>query len=261
MTSPSEPRTPRLYHAGAGSALPPMIAIGILFAGIATMLVVGVLGASVGAPILVTLAVGEIVLAALPLFALRRMELRREAIGLRGARGSLYAAAVLIGLSCWYLNVQLVSLFPFDETRLRSLSNVVDQPPLIVAVLALAVAPAIAEEILFRGAVQRSLATRLFPPAAIVVTSLLFAGYHMSLLQLVPTFTLALLLGAIAHRGASVLPAMLAHLLNNTMAILVSRKQPAALAGWLDAHPTAALAACALATLTGIALIARTPTA
>jgi membrane protease YdiL (CAAX protease family) len=248
-----------LYHAGAGSALPPTIAVGILFAGIATMLAAGVLGASVGAPILATLVAGEVVLAALPLFAIKRFDLRRSAIGLVGAPGALYAAAVLIGVSIWYLNVRLVALLPFDETRLRSLSGVVEQPPLVIALLAIAVVPAIAEEILFRGAVQRSFATRLFPPAAIVLTSLLFAGYHMSLLQLVPTFTLAIVLGALAHRGQSVLPAMLAHLLNNTMAILVSRKQPAALAGWFDAHPSAALAACLLATLAGIAIIARTP--
>lgn len=259
MTSPSEPRTPRLYHAGAGSALPPTIAVGILFAGIATMLAAGVLGASVGAPILATLVVGEVVLAALPLLALRRLDLRRSALGIQRAPAGLYAAAALLGVSFWYLNVRLVSLLPFDETRLRSLSGVVEQPPLVIALLALAVAPAIAEEILFRGAVQRSLATRLFPPAAIVLTSLVFAGYHMSLLQLVPTFTLAIVLGTLAHRGRSVFPAMLAHLLNNTMAILVSRKQPAALAGWFDAHPSAALAACLLATLAGIAMIARTP--
>lgn len=259
MTSPSEPRTPRLYHAGAGSALPPTIALGILFAGIATMLAVGVAGASIGSPILATLVVGEVVLAALPLVMLRRLDLRREALGLRGAPGAMYGAAALIGVSFWYLNVRLVSLMPFDDTTLRSLSSVVDQPPLPIALLALAVAPAIAEEILFRGAVQRSLATRLFPVAAIAVTSMLFAGYHMSLLQLVPTFTLALVLGTLAHRGSSILPAMLGHLLNNTMAILVSRRQPAMLAGWFDAHPSAALAACALATLAGIALIVRTP--
>lgn len=259
MTSPSEPRTPRLYHAGAGSALPPTIALGILFAGIATMLALGVLGASVGSPILATLVVGEIVLGALPLFAIHRWDLRREALGLRGAPGAVYVAAVLIGISFWYLNVLLVSLLPFDETTMRSLSGVVDQPPLPIALLALAVAPAIAEEILFRGAVQRSLATRLFAPAAIVLTSMLFAGYHLSLLQLVPTFTLALVLGTLAHRGSSILPAMLAHFLNNTMAILISRKQPAFLAGWFDGHPTAALAACALATLAGIAIIARNP--
>jgi membrane protease YdiL (CAAX protease family) len=236
-----------------------MIAIGILFAGIATMLAVGVIGASVGSPILATLVAGEVVLGALPLFAIRRLDLRREAIGLQSAPAALYGAAALIGVSFWYLNVRLVSLLPFDDTTLHSLSNVVEQPPLVVALLALAVAPAVAEEILFRGAVQRALATRLFPVAAIAATSLLFAGYHMSLLQLVPTFPLALVLGALAHRGSSVLPAMLAHLLNNTMAILVSRRQPAVLAGWLDAHPSAALAACVLATLAGIAMIARTP--
>jgi membrane protease YdiL (CAAX protease family) len=129
----------------------------------------------------------------------------------------------------------------------------------VLALFALAVMPAICEEVLFRGAVQRALSTRLFAPAAIVLSSLLFAGYHMSPIQLVPTFTLGLALGALAWRADSIAPAMLAHFLNNTLAVLVSRRQPAALAGWLESNPNLALAGCAVATVGGLVLIARTP--
>jgi membrane protease YdiL (CAAX protease family) len=136
---------------------------------------------------------------------------------------------------------------------------VVDQPPLVVALLAIAVVPAVCEELLFRGAVQRAFTTRLFPIAAIVLTALLFAGYHMSLIQLMPTFTLGLLLGVLAHRADSVVPAMLAHFLNNTMAILVARRQPAVLADTIAAHPTAALVGCAIASVLGVSLILKGP--
>lgn len=259
MTSPSEPRTPRLYHAGAGSALPPNVALGVLFAGVASMLVIGVVGQQARLPLLVTLVLASVTMLAIPVVAMIRLDERRTALGLRWPDRRLLIAAALIGTTAWYLNVRLVSLLPFEGGQLRSLDRVVTEPPLIIVLLAIAVVPAICEEVLFRGAVQRSLATRLFPIGAVVLTSLLFAGYHMSLVQLIPTFTLALALGALAHRADSVVPAMLAHFLNNAMAILVARRQPEGLAGALDAHPTLALAGCAAATVIGLALIAKGP--
>ncbi len=259
MTSPSEPRTPRLYHAGAGSALPPSVAVGVLFAGIASMLVIGAVGQELRLPLLVTLVVASAAMLAIPVVAMLRLDERRTALGLRWPERRSLIAAALIGATAWYLNVRLVSLLPFEGGQLQSLNRVVVDPPLIIALLAIAVVPAICEEVMFRGAVQRSLATRLFPIGAVVLTSLLFAGYHMSLVQLLPTFTLALALGALAHRANSVVPAMLAHFLNNAMAILVARRQPADLAAALDAHPTLALTGCAAATALGLALVAKGP--
>ncbi len=236
-----------------------MVALSVLFGGIATMLLIGAAGQQLGIPVLVTLVIASTLLLGLPIAAMLHLGLRGTALGLRWPSGTKLIASVLIGATAWYLNVRLVMLLPFDQGQLHSFNRVVDQPPLAVALLAIAVVPAICEEVLFRGAVQRSLATKLFPLGAVLVTSLLFAGYHMSLIQLVPTFTLALMLGAVAHRADSVVPAMVAHFLNNAMAILVARRQPAALAGALEAHPNLALIGCAIATIAGLALVARGP--
>jgi sodium transport system permease protein len=259
MTSPSEPRTPRLYHAGAGSALPPASAIVLLLAGIATYLVVGIILAQVGVSIFGIVLGGELTLLVLTLFAVRRGDLRGAALGFRRPHPMAVVAAVLIGLSAWYVNLWLVSLLPFDEGRMKSLSSVVDESALVPTLLVIAVAPAVCEEVLFRGAVQRALGTKLFPLGAIALTSLLFAGYHMSLVQALPTFTLGLALGALAWRADSIVPAMIAHFLNNAMAILISRHQPAALAKVFAFYPVPALVGCAAATGLGIVLLARTP--
>ena len=259
MTSPSEPRTPRLYHAGAGSALPPLVAVGALSAGMASMLAIGVVGQAAGLPVLPLLLAGQLVFLAIPILLMRGQGLRPAALGLRWPRRDRLFAALLIGATGWYLNVRLVELLPFEEGHLRGLERLVDEPPLVVAILAIALVPAVCEEVMFRGAVQRSLATRLFPIAAIVLTAMLFAGYHLSLIQLLPTFTLGLALGALAHHGDSVVPSIAAHFLNNTFAILVSRKQPAALASWIEVHPTIALIGCAVATGCGLTLLARGP--
>ncbi len=257
MTSPNEPRTPRLYHAGA--ALPPTVAVSVLFGGIASMLLIGAAGQQLGLPLLATLVIASSFLLGLPIAAMLHLGLRGSALGLRRPSRTAVLAAMLIGATAWYLNVRLVLLLPFDEGTLHTFNDVVGRPPLLVALLAIAVVPAVCEEVLFRGAVQRSLAKVLFPVGAVLVTSLLFAGYHLSLIQLVPTFTLAVMLGALTHRADSVVPGMLAHFLNNTLAILVARRQPAALATALDAHPNLALVGCAIATAAGLTLIAREP--
>ena len=259
MTSPSEPRTPSLYHAGAGSALPPLAALGVLSAGIASAIVIGAVAHELGLSLLVALMLAQGVMLLLPLVVMRKLGLRGEALGLRRPPASLMVAAVLIGCTAWLVNVRIVELFPFEEVRLKSLNTVVEQPPLVVALLAIALVPAVCEEMLFRGAVQRALATRLFPIAAVLMTAVLFAGYHMSLVQLLPAFMLGTLLGALAHRADSIVPAMTAHFLNNTMVILVSRRQPAVLADTLAAHPNAALAGCAIASVVGMSLIRKGP--
>ncbi len=258
MTSPSEPRTPSLYHVGAGSALPPAAALGVLFAGIASAIVIGSVTHSVGLSILVALALSQVVMFLLPVGVAWKLGLRRGALGMRWPARRPVIAAVLLGTTSWYLNVRLVELFPFDEGHVRTLNTVVEQPPLVVALFAVALLPAICEEVLFRGAVQRALSTRLFPVAAVVVTAVLFAGYHMSLVQLLPVFLLGLALGTLAHRSDSVVPAITAHFLNNTMVILVSRREPAALADALASHPTIALAGCAVASAIGVALLVET---
>ena len=59
--------------------------------------------------------------------------------------------------------------------------------------------------------------------------------------------------------GASAEETFAAHCLNNTMVILVSRRQPAVLADTLAAHPNAALVSCVVATIVGVALLVKGP--
>ena len=239
-----------------------MLAVGTLLAGIATFFVFGAIAQATGMSPLTALVASELAFLAIPLVVMRRMGLTRQALGLRApARfaGRYVGAAVLIGCTAWYLNMRLVELLPLPEGNLRTLADLVDQPSLPLTLLTIAVIPAICEEVMFRGVVLGALATRFVPLAAVVLSALLFSFYHLSVIQLLPTFTLGLVLGAMALRGGSVFPAMLAHFLNNALAVVVSRHEPRALVAWLDVHPTAALIACGASTAAGLALIARAP--
>lgn len=75
--------------------------------------------------------------------------------------------------------------------------------------------PAIVEEILFRGYIQRRLLQRWSPAVAIMTTTLLFALTHNSLQQIIAVVPLGLITGILACRTNSVKPGMFVHAVYN----------------------------------------------
>ena len=92
-------------------------------------------------------------------------------------------------------------------------------PELLVQFLALCVMPAIAEELLFRGAFQ-GLMRPCGSAAAIFAPALLFGVLHLDLAQGLTAFACVVFLGWLAERSGSILPGMLLHLVNNALAFL-----------------------------------------
>ena len=92
-------------------------------------------------------------------------------------------------------------------------------PELLMQFLALCVMPAIAEELLFRGAVQ-GLMRPCGSAAAIFAPALLFGVLHLDLAQGLTAFACGVFLGWLAERSGSILPGMLLHLVNNALAFL-----------------------------------------
>lgn len=92
-------------------------------------------------------------------------------------------------------------------------------PELLMQFLALCVMPAIAEELLFRGAFQ-GLMRPCGSAAAIFAPALLFGVLHLDLAQGLTAFACGVFLGWLAERSGSILPGMLLHLVNNVLAFL-----------------------------------------
>jgi CAAX protease family protein len=242
MTSPipSEPRTqPQLYHA------PPHLAgaVWITVGGILTIYAIQVgLGAAIGG--LTAAALGFVVVAIAMVIAAR---IGRFSLGVRPAAPRFVLAAVLIGLACWYLEIQLVLQLhpPGDTSRIE---QVVEHTALPTSLIVLALLPAISEELVFRGVLARSL-TR-FPIVAVVVSAALFSLYHLVPAQMLGTFPLGLALGLLAVRSGSIVPGMIAHLLNNATVLVVERMNITA----MDLHPNLAFASASVLVLGGVAL-------
>ena len=94
-------------------------------------------------------------------------------------------------------------------------------PQLFRSLLVGAVVPAVCEEFLFRGLLQRSLEERLSPVKAIVITSAIFAVIHLNIIEIIPLFAIGLLLGYAAYQSRSLYLPIILHFLNNAAAITV----------------------------------------
>jgi sodium transport system permease protein len=79
--------------------------------------------------------------------------------------------------------------------------------------------PAVCEELAFRGFILSGLRRRFPVWTAILISSLLFAVYHLNAFQALPTFILGVVLGVLTVRSGSIFPGMLFHLLYNGMLI------------------------------------------
>lgn len=92
--------------------------------------------------------------------------------------------------------------------------------------LAIGLLAPLAEEIVFRGAILRTLLTQMKPWTAIAVSALLFSLVHMNPSQMPFAFLVGILLGWMYWRTGSILPSMAYHWANNSIAYIVYRTYP-----------------------------------
>ena len=91
---------------------------------------------------------------------------------------------------------------------------------LVFNLLVMAIIPAIGEELLFRGCLQQKMSKWLGKPhAAIIVTAFLFSAIHMQFQGFLPRFVLGLVLGYLFYWSGSLWLPVIAHFLNNAIAI------------------------------------------
>lgn len=208
------------------------------------------------------IAVGQLAMLLLAVLVLWRARLPARALGIAPAPARFLAAGVLLGLSTWYLNLALVDAFMrVEPEEVKTLERVVRQPSLAFALATIALAPAISEEVLFRGALLRGLASRLPAIAALLIAAAMFSAYHFNPVQMPATFTLGLVLGVLSLRAGSILPAVIAHGLNNAIVIIVARRESDALSSGLAQHPELALIGFGALFLLGLGIAIAAPLA
>lgn len=94
---------------------------------------------------------------------------------------------------------------------------------------ALAITPALCEELLFRGYLQRQVERKWGAITSVVLVGVLFGLYHLRLTQVVPLSLLGIWMGYVVWASGSLWTGVFVHLLNNGFAVLVAayvREQP-----------------------------------
>lgn len=95
--------------------------------------------------------------------------------------------------------------------------------------LAVGILAPVAEELVFRGAILRQLLTffdRRMHWLPIALSALLFGAIHLNWAQGIHGFTIGLLLGWMYYRTHSVIPGILLHWINNTVAYVMFNLMP-----------------------------------
>lgn len=140
-----------------------------------------------------------------------------------GAAGFLGGSLLITGL--YPINSMLASgltqLFPESAGNVETAFSGILGDSALVSLLVIALAPAICEEMLFRGLILHSLKERYKIASAIFITAALFGFYHMSLVKFIPTGLLGLALCYVVWRTGSIYPAMLMHFLNNAYSVII----------------------------------------
>lgn len=165
------------------------------------------------------------------LFAARRSpEPFRERLGLVAPSGRTFGALKLLSLSAFTVSTAFGSIIlssllvgPLPEGN--PIAAVITDGSwfgLTILSVLLSVIPALAEETLFRGYIQRRFLKRWSPAVAILASSVLFALMHMDSLQhIIAVVPLAVVTGLLAYRTDSVKPGMLVHGVHNAAAVAI----------------------------------------
>ena len=133
-------------------------------------------------------------------------------------------------------------LFPLSSFILDMLVKMLKIPPIIISansmlftpnstmeliflILAIAITPAICEEILFRGYFQRTLERKL-GMKSFLITGILFGLFHMQPLSLISLMLLGVLFSFFYYRSKSIFPSSAAHFTNNFLVLLLLYLKP-----------------------------------
>lgn len=121
---------------------------------------------------------------------------------------------LLIFASMFAFNI-LAEELGLPDTLAETLQQVSNN---VLGCVSIAVLAPILEEVLFRGAIQGYLMRKYNPTVGIVVASAIFGLIHMNPIQIFYAFFLGLIFGWIYYRTRSLMPVVIGHVLNNSLA-------------------------------------------
>lgn len=114
-----------------------------------------------------------------------------------------------------------------QETMAEMIANFLKSDnALILGVFHIGIVPAVCEEIMYRGYVQRAFEKSWGITAAILISGAVFGAYHLQISNFLPLATLGVFLAYVTYISDSLIPAMVAHFVNNGGQVIASSFYP-----------------------------------
>ena len=130
----------------------------------------------------------------------------------------------------------------------------------IFGIISITIMAPLVEELLFRGAIQGYMLRKGMKPLhAILIASAIFGIIHMNPIQIPFAFAIGMIFGWLYYRTGSVVPGIIGHFINNSiaclqMATLTEEEFNTKTIEWLGEGPTYALFTISLAVMIGMFL-------
>jgi sodium transport system permease protein len=145
--------------------------------------------------------------------------------------------AVLLHPVIVWVSLGIQAVYPISEevaASLAPLENLMRSAPLVQVVLLIGVAPAICEELAFRGFILSGLRRMGHKWGAIALSAALFGVAHGLLQQSLSAFLVGIVIGYVAVKSNSLWPAIVFHAVHNSLIVIAGRPTPAEVeASWL----------------------------
>ena len=115
----------------------------------------------------------------------------------------------------------LDSLNELIEKTFGNLLKADNLPEMLLVVIAIAIVPALSEEVMFRGFIQRSFEQKIKPFWAAFITAVFFSLYHFNPYGILPLMILGLYFGFAAYTSQSLIVPIILHFINNFSAVML----------------------------------------
>ena len=129
-----------------------------------------------------------------------------------------FSLPVMIIVNLGYLSL-LKYLFGMEMEQIIPLPQDVGQ--MIIGLLVIGIFAGVFEEVLFRGVILQGY-RELGAKRAIILTGFLFGMFHFDIQRFLGTFLLGILIGFIVYRTGSLISGIFAHVVNNSVILLLS---------------------------------------
>jgi len=125
----------------------------------------------------------------------------------------------VMGLSNFIVDMVL-KIFPNGySTYVDTIIKPMENTPIVILILGVGIIAPIVEELIFRGFVFARLRSVFSIWSAIIIQAIFFAVFHGNIIQISYAFFIGIILGILVYKSNSLYPAIILHILNNTMSV------------------------------------------